>query len=58
MLGRPLVSGTLLARTLLSVEERAMELNPIYKRVIALDVHQAKITACAPLLIMAMAAWR
>lgn len=24
-----------------------MELNPIYKRVIALDVHQAKITACA-----------
>jgi hypothetical protein len=24
-----------------------MELTPIYKRVIALDVHQAKITACA-----------
>jgi transposase len=29
------------------LQEPGMELTPIYKRVIALDVHQAKITACA-----------
>ena len=50
-----MVSGALLARTFLCVEERAMELNPIYKRVIALDVHHRPRSQPVPLPIMAMA---
>lgn len=53
MLGRPLVGGTrVLARTFESVTQdqpagAKMELKPMHRRVIALDVHQAKISACA-----------
>jgi hypothetical protein len=32
---------------LFKLQEPAMDLSPMHKRVIALDVHQAKITACA-----------
>jgi len=34
-----------------------MDLNPLHKRVIGLDVHQAKITAC-PIVEHDMAVWR
>jgi hypothetical protein len=35
----------------------SMEITPIYKRVIGLDVHQAQITACALLSKPTVACW-
>jgi transposase len=46
MNGSALGDGTILMNVLL-LKERYMEILPIYKRVIGLDVHQNKISACA-----------
>ena len=58
----PLVSGTFAKPARLAIVVQAAGachgVDPVHKRVIALDVHQAKITACAVVRNMTTVAWK